>query len=154
MATAEYNTKYNDDILALTNRDLKTVSTDYSKFKEEIIKLDTHSNMINAADKFREKKLNYNENEITQLTKDTNTMRRQVEISQDSSKRKTDWIGILRLIFLYLSLVFLLLIFLRCGKILMILVFSLTISLYFLKSKTNIIKPTNAIEPKKTGLFS
>jgi hypothetical protein len=127
MATADYNTKYNDDIEALLNRDLNSVSRDYSNFKEQIIKLDTHSNMINAADKFREKKLNYNETEITQLTKDANTLRRQVEISQDSSKRKTDWIQILRLIFLYLSLVFLLLIFLRCGKILMISVFSLTI---------------------------
>lgn len=127
MADPEYNTKYNDDIEALLDRDLDSVSKDYSKFKEQIIKLDTHSNMINAADKFREKKLNYNENEITQLTKDENTMRRQVEISQDSSKRKTDWIGILRLIFLYLSLIFLLLIFLRCGKILMISIFSLTV---------------------------
>jgi len=127
MATADYNTKYNDDIEALLNRDLNSVSRDYSNFKEQIIKLDTHSNMINAADKFREKKLNYNETEITRLTKDANTLRRQVEISQDSSKRKTDWIQILRLIFLYLSLVFLLLIFLRCGKILMISVFSLTI---------------------------
>ena len=127
MADPEYNTKYNDDIEALLDRDLDSVSKDYSKFKEQIIKLDTHSNMINAADKFREKKLNHNENEITQLTKDENTMRRQVEISQDSSKRKTDWIGILRLIFLYLSLIFLLLIFLRCGKILMISIFSLTL---------------------------
>jgi hypothetical protein len=127
MAGNIYNSKYNDDIEALLDRDLDSVSNDYSNFKEQIIKLDTHSNMINAADKFREKKLNYNENEITQLTKDENTMRRQVEISQDSSKRKTDWIGILRLIFLYLSLVFLLLIFLRCGKILMISVVSLTV---------------------------
>jgi hypothetical protein len=115
-----YNTKYNDDILALVKRDLDSVSYDYAKFKDQIIKLDTHSNMINAADRFREKKLNYNENEITKLTKDTNTLRRQVEISQDSSKRKTDWIGILRLVFLYLSIEFLLLIFLRCGKILMV----------------------------------
>lgn len=127
MGDANFNTKYDDDIKALLDRDLESVSNDYSKFKEEIIKLDTHSNMINAADKFREKKINYNENEITQLIKDTNTMRRQVEISQDSSKRKTDWIAILRLIFLYLSLIFLLLIFLRCGKILMISVFSLTL---------------------------
>jgi hypothetical protein len=127
MAVNIYNTKYNDDIEALLDRDLDSVSNDYSKFKEQIIKLDTHSNMINAADKFREKKLNYNENEITQLIKDTNTLRRQVEISQDSSKRKTDWIGILRLIFLYLSLVFLLLIFLRCGKILMISTLVLTL---------------------------
>jgi peptidoglycan hydrolase CwlO-like protein len=127
MAGNIYNSKYNDDIEALLDRDLDSVSNDFSNFKEEIIKLDTHSNMINAADKFREKKLNYNENEITQLTKDMNTLRRQVEISQDSSKRKTDWIGILRLIFLYLSLVFLLIIFLRCGKILMISIFSLTV---------------------------
>lgn len=127
MADPDYNEQYKDDIEALLDRDLETVSKDYSVFKEQIIKLDTHSNMINAADKFREKKLNYNENEITQLTKDENTMRRQVEISQDSSKRKTDWIGLLRLIFLYLSLVFLLLIFLRCGKILMISVVSLTV---------------------------
>ena len=121
MATVNtYNTKYADDIIALTDRNLDSVSIDYSKFKDQIIKLDTHSNMINAADRFREKKLNYNENEITKLTKDSNTLRRQVEISQDSSKRKTDWIGILRLLFLYLSLEFLLLIFLRCGKILMV----------------------------------
>jgi len=121
MATVNtYNTKYNDDILALVKRDLDSVSKDYAKFKDQIIKLDTHSNMINAADRFREKKLNYNETEITKLTKDANTLRRQVEISQDSSKRKTDWIGILRLLFLYLSIEFLLLIFLRCGKILMV----------------------------------
>lgn len=120
MAVNTYNTKYNDDIEALLDRDLDSVSTDYAKFKDQIIKLDTHSNMINAADRFREKKINYNENEITKLTKDTNTLRRQVEISQDSSKRKTDWIGILRLIFLYLSIEFLLIIFLRCGKILMV----------------------------------
>jgi hypothetical protein len=127
MPENNYNTKYNDDIEALLDRDLDSVSNDYSKFKEQIIKLDTHSNMINAADKFREKKLNYNENEITKLTKDANTLRRQVEISQDASKRKLDWIGILRLIFLYLSIEFLLLIFLRCGKILMISTFTLTL---------------------------
>lgn len=120
MGDYTYNTKYNDDIEALLDRDLDSVARDYSVFKDQLIKLDTHSNMITAANRFREKKLNYNENEITKLTKDANTMRRQVEITQDSSKRKTDWIGTLRLIFLYLSIEFLLLIFLRCGKILMI----------------------------------
>jgi hypothetical protein len=125
-----YNTKYNDDIEALLERDLESVSKDYSAFKDQIIKLDTHSNMINAADRFREKKLNYNENEITKLTKDSNTLRRQVEISQDSSKRKTDWIGILRIVFLYLSVEFLLLIYLRCGKTLMVLTVCLTLLLF------------------------
>ena len=116
----EYNTKYDDDIEALLDRDLDSVNNDYSKFKEQLIKLDTHGNMINAADRFREKKLNYNENELTNLSKDANTLRRQVEITQDSSKRKSDWIEILRLIFLYLSLQFLLLIFLRCGNTMMV----------------------------------
>ena len=84
------------DIQTMQNRNLDDLKPIYNTFKNEIFKLDTH-----------------NENNLMSLDNDLNTTRRQVELSENSSMKKTDWINILRYFFLYLCVLFLVIFGLR-----------------------------------------
>ena len=101
------------DILEIQNRKWDDVKKNYSEFKTELIKLDTHNNMISSINSFRNEKMDANEMTLMSIDKDLNTLRRQVEISQNSSLKKEDWIYFLRGTFLYFSIMFLLVFALR-----------------------------------------
>jgi len=101
------------DILEIQNRKWNDVKNNYSEFKSELLKLDTHNNMISSINEFRNDKMDSNENLLMSLDKDLNTMRRQVEISQNSSLKKEDWINFLRIFLLYIAIMYLLIFTLR-----------------------------------------
>ena len=101
------------DIQTMQNRNLDDLKPIYNTFKNEIFKLDTHNNIISSVNRFREGQLNTNENNLMSLDNDLNTTRRQVELSENSSMKKTDWINILRYFFLYLCVLFLVIFGLR-----------------------------------------
>ena len=96
------------DILEIQNRKWDDVKKNYAEFKNELMKLDTHNNMITSINSFRNEKMDANESKLMSIDKDLNTLRRQVEISQNSSLKKEDWIYFLRGTFLYIAIMFLL----------------------------------------------
>ena len=84
------------DILEIQNRKWNDVKQNYGEFESELMKLDTHNNMVSTINDFRNEKMDINEQKIMKIDKDLNTLRRQVEISQNSSLKKEDWIYFLR----------------------------------------------------------
>lgn len=101
------------DIQLIQSRNLEDLKTHYNTFKKELLKLDTQNNIISSVHRFRDGQLNTNEQRLMDLEKDINSKRRQVEISQNSSVKKLDWINILRFFFLYLCVLFLVIFGLR-----------------------------------------
>ena len=101
------------DILEIQNRKWDDVKKNYNEFKTELLKLDTHSNMVSSISDFRNDKLDKNEQNLMKIDKDLNTLRRQVEISQNSSLQKEDWIYVLRGFFVYLAVMYILIFALR-----------------------------------------
>jgi len=73
---------------------------------------------LNARDKIMEiqgQKLDNNRNKIKTITKDLLTVRRQVEIQQDSALKKSNYIFLLKTILTYLIVIFILLILSKQG---------------------------------------
>lgn len=93
-----------NDIRLIQNRNIEDLRTHYQSFKKELLKLDTHNNIISSVNRFRDGQLSTNEERLMSLDKDLNSTRRQVEISENSSIKKSDWINVLRYLFLYLAL--------------------------------------------------
>ena len=124
------------DIQLIQSRNVEDLKTHYNTFKKELLKLDTHNNIISSVHRFREGQLNTNEERLMSLDKDLNSTRRQTEISENSGLKKSDWINVLRYFFLYLCLLFLTLFVLRGTAYLSIIVLSLTIiTMYIIGSQ-------------------
>jgi len=101
------------DINDIRNRKWEDLQKHYTDFKEQIVKLDTQNNIVSSVNRFRKTRLDDNENQLMGMEKDLNTIRRQIEINQNSSKKKTDFIYLLRATLLYLCIIFLLMFTLR-----------------------------------------
>jgi hypothetical protein len=124
------------DIQLIQSRNVEDLKTHYNTFKKELLKLDTHNNIISSVNRFREGQLNTNEERLMSLDKDLNSTRRQAEISENSGLKKSDWINVLRYLFLYLCLLFLTLFVLRGTAYLSIIVLALTvITIYIIGSQ-------------------
>lgn len=124
------------DIQLIQSRNVEDLKTHYNTFKKELLKLDTHNNIISSVHRFREGQLNTNEERLMSLDKDINSTRRQTEISENSGLKKSDWINLLRYLFLYLSLLFLAIFGLKGTAYLNIIVIALTvITIYIIGSQ-------------------
>ena len=103
----------NTDIGLIQSRKVEDLKTHYGTFKKELLKLDTHNNIISSVNRFRDGQLSTNEERLMSLDKDLLSTRRQVEISENSSMKKTDWIYVLRFLFLYFAVLMLVIYTLR-----------------------------------------
>jgi len=97
------------DISNINNRNIPDVKRHFNAFKDELIKLDTHNNIINSVNNFKSENERKNKAQILSISNDINTVRRQIEISENASMIKYDFINILQVVLLYLGLVFLIL---------------------------------------------
>ena len=95
------------DISNINNSNIPDVKRHYRVFKDELIKLDTHNNIINSVNNFKSENERKNKAQILSISNDINTVRRQIEISENDSLMKYDFINILQVVFLYLGLLFL-----------------------------------------------
>ena len=116
-----------NDIRLIQNRNVEDLRTHYQSFKKELLKLDTHNNIISSVNRFRDGQLSTNEERLMSLDKDLNSTRRQVEISENSSIKKSDWINVLRYIFLYLAILCVVIFTLKANPYFMWIVSGLTI---------------------------
>jgi hypothetical protein len=116
-----------NDIRLIQNRNVEDLRTHYQSFKKELLKLDTHNNIISSVNRFRDGQLSTNEERLMSLDKDLNSTRRQVEISENSSIKKSDWINVLRYLFLYLAILCLVIFTLKANPYFMWIISGLTI---------------------------
>jgi len=116
-----------NDIRLIQNRNVEDLRTHYQSFKKELLKLDTHNNIISSVNRFRDGQLSTNEERLMSLDKDLNSTRRQVEISENSSIKKSDWINVLRYLFLYLAILCLVIFTLKTNPYFMWIVGTITI---------------------------
>jgi len=124
-----------NDIGLIQNRNVEDLKTHYQTFKKELLKLDTHNNIINSVNRFRDGQLSTNEERLMSLDKDLNSTRRQVEISENSSIKKSDWINVLRYLFLYLAILFIVIYTLKANPYFMWIISGLTIITAFIVGK-------------------
>jgi uncharacterized protein YhaN len=115
------------DIGLIQSRNVEDLRTHYQTFKKELLKLDTHNNIISSVNRFRDGQLSTNEERLMSLDKDLSSTRRQVEISENSSIKKYDWINVLRYLFLYLAILFLVIFMLKSSPYFLWIVGILTI---------------------------
>jgi hypothetical protein len=97
------------DIQNIQNRNINNVKNDFSAFKDNLLKLDTQNNLINSVNNFKNRNQQKNKAQILSLRNDLNTVRRQIEIAENDSLIKNDFINILQFVFLYLGIIFLIL---------------------------------------------
>jgi hypothetical protein len=91
------------DIFNINSRNTDNLKQSYDEFQKELIKLDTHNNMVGSINRLREDRIEKNQNTIGGLDADLMTTRRQVEIIQNRNLIKEDVIDILRMTFVLLS---------------------------------------------------
>jgi len=97
------------DIQNIQKRNIDGVKGFYTEFKDNLLKLDTQNNIVNSVNNFKIKNERKNKAQILALGNDINTVRRQIEISENDSLIKNDLINFLQVIFLYLGALFLIL---------------------------------------------
>ena len=101
------------DMTIVRDRNLDTLQTNYTGFRDELIRLDTHGNMVDKINRHREKQLDNADKDLYNIRNNIMTLRRQTEISENSFMRKDDIINILRTTFLFLTLVVLSVMFIQ-----------------------------------------
>jgi hypothetical protein len=107
----EYNVE--TDIINVNERKLDDLKRNYNNFKKQMINLDNQNNLVSSVNKFNDKKMGITQKQLSSLEKDLGTVRRQAEISQNSSLKKEDYIDMLRALFGILAIITLITMFFK-----------------------------------------
>jgi len=92
------------NIFNLNTRNTPVLQKTYNEFQNELLRLDTHNNLVGSVNRLREDRIAKNRVDINSLDADLMTTRRQVEIIQNRNLIKEDVIYILRALFVFSSL--------------------------------------------------
>ena len=130
------NRAVQQDMMIVRDRNMDTLQANYANFRDELIQLDTHGNMVDKIVRYREKQLDNADKDLYNIRNNIMTLRRQTEISENSFMRKDDIINILRTTFLFLTLAVLSVMFIQntgfFNLVIIVLVLSYAVYLWYM----------------------
>ena len=92
------------NIFNLNELNVPNVHKSYSDFQKELLRLDTHNNLIKSVNKLRDDRIKKNNENINNLEADLITTRRQVEIIENRNFIKEELISTLKVLILIITL--------------------------------------------------